>query len=75
MSKELLAAVQAKQVERIIRLKELCLLTGLSRTTIWRRTKDGSGFPSSFRVSVNVVGWKLSDVTGWMNSLQINGGV
>jgi prophage regulatory protein len=75
MSKQLLAAARADHQERIIRLKELCSLTGLSRTTIWRRLKDGSDFPPSFRVSVNVVGWKLSDVTGWMDSLQINGGI
>lgn len=78
MSKELLAVVKAKQTdqqERMIRLKELCRLTGLSRTTIWRRMKDGSGFPQSFRVSVNAVGWKLSEVTGWMDSLQMNSGV
>ena len=74
-AKQAKQAEQAEQLERIIRLKELCKITGLSRTSIWRRSKDDSGFPPSFRVSVNVVGWKLSDVTSWINSLQLNGGI
>lgn len=75
MSKELLIAVKTGQQERLIRLKELCRITGLSRTTIWRRTKEGKGFPQSFRISVNACAWKLSDVTAWMDSLQLNGGI
>lgn len=74
MSKELLAAKQAAVQERIIRLKELCRITGMSRTTVWRRAKDDNSFPPSFRISQNIVGWKLSDVNAWMDSLSLNGG-
>jgi prophage regulatory protein len=74
MSKELLAVKQAAVQERIIRLKELCRITGMSRTTVWRRAKDDSRFPQPFRISQNIVGWKLSSVTSWMDSLSLNGG-
>ncbi len=52
---------------RIIRLAEVLRLTGLSRTTIWRREKAGT-FPRRVRLGRHAVGWHYAEVAAWLNS-------
>ena len=52
---------------KILRIKEVTALTGLSRTTLWRRVKDGS-FPQPIRLSRRCVGWFAADVAEWQGS-------
>lgn len=40
---------------------------GLSRTTIWRKEKDGT-FPRRRKLSANAVGWLRSEVEAWLAS-------
>ena len=59
--------------DRILRISEVCALTGLSRTTIWRRTNDGS-FPPPIRLGpegTRAKGWRLSDIQAWIDDLPI----
>ena len=54
--------------DRIVRIDEVCALTGLSRTTIWRRINAGT-FPPSFPLGpkgTRAVGWLLSDIQTWI---------
>ena len=56
---------------RVVRLPEVLEITGLSRTTIWRRERDGS-FPSPFRLGgehARAVGWWEQDIYDWIDSL------
>ncbi len=53
--------------ERILRAKEIVELTGLSRTTIWRMERAGT-FPNRVSLGVGSVGWRLSEVNGWMSN-------
>jgi prophage regulatory protein len=69
MSKEFLEPVQKKTTDRLIRLKELKTIVGISGTSIWRRCKEGS-FPAAVRIGPNAVAWKLSQVEEWMDSRQ-----
>jgi len=56
---------------RIIRLSELCTLTGLSRSTIYNRldpkhkTYDPE-FPKSFPLGPRLVGWSSDSVDAWI---------
>jgi len=52
--------------ERIIRIKEVVELTGLSRTTLWRMERKGE-FPARVSLGVGSVGWRFSEVNGWMD--------
>lgn len=54
---------------RLIRLKELKSIVGISATSIWRRCKEGS-FPAPVHVGPVCVAWHLSEIENWMNSLQ-----
>ncbi|MDE0351214.1 MAG: AlpA family phage regulatory protein [bacterium] len=56
---------------RVVRLPEVLEITGLSRTTIWRRERDGS-FPSPIRLGgerTRAVGWREQDIYDWIDGL------
>ena len=59
--------VSTQSANRFIREAECKELTGLSRTTRWRMERDGA-FPSRRQLSPNAVGWRLSEVIGWLES-------
>jgi prophage regulatory protein len=51
--------------DEILRFKEVHKVTSLSRTTIWRKERDGT-FPSRRKISTNCVGWLRSQVEDWV---------
>ena len=57
---------------RIVRQAEVTEMTGLSRTTIWRRVGDGS-FPQPVRLGPEgsgAVGWLHHEVQDWLGGLR-----
>ncbi len=50
---------------RIIRLAEVLVRTGLSRTTIWRKIRSGD-FPAPIQLGKNSVGWPEHEVDAWV---------
>jgi predicted DNA-binding transcriptional regulator AlpA len=53
----------------IIRPRDLPLVTGLSRTSCWRLSKDPkSGFPPKIRLSVGAVGYSKKAIEEWLKS-------
>ncbi|MGX1101067.1 helix-turn-helix transcriptional regulator [Amorphus sp. MBR-141] len=54
--------------DRLLRLKEVVQLTGLSRSTLYRRVADGS-FPRPRSLGPNAVAWRLSEVEAWIDEL------
>ena len=54
-----------RQPDRIIRFDTVRARTGLSRSTIYRKIKEGT-FPAQIRISVNGAGWKESDINRWV---------
>ena len=53
---------------RMLRLPDVCEITGLSETTVWRREKDGL-FPRRRRLGANLVAWRSDEVQEWIESL------
>lgn len=53
----------------LIRINEVCRLTGLSRTTVWRRERAGD-FPARRRLGSNSVAWVLTEVIAWCEGRQ-----
>lgn len=68
----LINGTTSRQVgDRVVRIGEVCELTGLSRTTIWRRINDKS-FPPSIPLGpegTRAKGWRHSDIQAWINAL------
>lgn len=51
----------------VLRLKDVLILTGLSRTTLWRLEKEGR-FPPRARLSLRAVRWFHHDVVAWLEA-------
>ena len=57
-------------MDRILRTPEVVRITGLSKTTIWRRVKNGD-FPAPLRLgnlATRSVGWREREVENWLDS-------
>jgi len=50
----------------LIRIREVCRLTGLSRTSIWRLERRGE-FPHRVRIGPNAVAWCLAEIEAWIS--------
>jgi prophage regulatory protein len=51
----------------ILRCKQVQARTGLSRSTIYERVKDGS-FPAQVPLGARAVGWLESDINAWISA-------
>jgi prophage regulatory protein len=51
--------------EKILRIRTVLARTGLSRSTIYRKMKDGT-FPSQVRISEHCSGWRESEINRWI---------
>ncbi len=52
----------------ILRLRQVMALTGLSKTTLWRRVRD-EDFPAALRLGgakSRAVGWRRGEVEEWL---------
>ena len=58
-----------KQLEerRIIRIDEVSQLTGLARSTIYKKVSEGS-FPPPVRLGARSVGWRLTNIDLWLQA-------
>ena len=55
----------AATTERLLRLSEVLTRTGLARTTIYRKMRDGS-FPEPLKIGARAVRWPESEITAWL---------
>ena len=60
---------------RVIRMKELTLVVGLARSTIYDRLNAKSerydpSFPKPVKLGAGAIGWHLAAVHEWINSLR-----
>lgn len=53
-----------EQTDRVIRMPEVCALTGVGKTSIY----SIEDFPKRVQLSRRAVGWKLSQVLSWIES-------
>ena len=53
---------------QILNVKDVSLITKLSRVTIWRLEKEGK-FPPRIKISQKRIGWRKDEVAKWIASL------
>ncbi|BDI32577.1 hypothetical protein CCAX7_46280 [Capsulimonas corticalis] len=53
--------------ERILRLRETLLRTGLSRSTLYELIRKNE-FPSSVSIGARAVGWMDSEISAWISA-------
>ena len=50
---------------KILRMPEVCELTGLGKSTIYKKLSEGS-FPAPVRLGPRAMGWMTRDIVGWL---------
>ena len=55
---------------RMLRLPDVCEVTGMSSTTIWRRERDGL-FPRRRRLGANLVAWRSDEIKAFIEGLPL----
>lgn len=53
--------------DRILRIKTVLQLTGLSRSTLYRKIQRGE-FPRQIKLSERCAGWRQSAISAWMRN-------
>lgn len=51
---------------QILRRKEVEIMIGLSRSTIYKLMSEGT-FPKAIRLGQRAVGWRLSEINDWID--------
>ena len=54
----------------ILRFKDVCKTTSLSRTTLWRLRRTGT-FPPPIQLSPGLIGWRRSDIDTWFEERRL----
>ncbi len=57
-------------IERLVREPERKLITQRSPAQWWRDERDGKA-PRRLRIGANAVGWKMSELISWLESLEV----
>jgi prophage regulatory protein len=57
----------ADNPDRIVRIKTVLARTGLTRSTLYRKIKEGT-FPKQVRISIHGAGWRESAVNQWIEN-------
>jgi prophage regulatory protein len=60
-----------KQKNRIIKVREVLIRTGLCRATIYIKMADGT-FPKNIKLGERSMGWLESDIDNWIDQLIAN---
>lgn len=55
------------KIMSILRIKQVCETTALSKATIYREIKKGK-FPTPIQLTDRNVGWRESDINAWVLS-------
>lgn len=57
-------------MDGLVRIKEVCQVTGLSNSTIWKWVKEDK-FPKPIKLSYKVTVWKASEVKAFIDALGV----
>ena len=56
---------------KLVRVRDVLKLTGISRTSLWRLIKSGD-FPAPFKLGPRMNCWYDQEVRDWINSRREN---
>ena len=57
--------------EKLVRVKDVLQITGMSRSTIWRLVNSGD-FPQPFRLGPRMNAWHEREIHDWIKSRREN---
>lgn len=68
---ELVQSARSTLNDRIWRLTQVSQITGRAKSTIWKDISKGI-FPPPIRLGPRAVGWKNSEIQGWLEARSIS---
>ena len=60
-----------KPEEKLVRVKDVLEITGMSRSTIWRLVNSGD-FPAPYKLGPRMNAWHKSEIVTWIESRREN---
>ena len=60
---------KSREIDRILRLKDVCEATGLAKSTIYGLVQRGE-FPKQVKLTTRSSGWFQSEVRDWIEDLR-----
>lgn len=61
------AVVEAAKSAQVLKIRQVCSLTQLSRATVYRLSANAL-FPKPIKIGIRASGWKLSSVQDWLDA-------
>jgi prophage regulatory protein len=66
--------MSSEPLDRLLTIKKIAAQTGISRSTIYRRMREG-GFPKPLRIGPRATRWPESAIKVWLDGLRSSDGV
>lgn len=64
---------ESKELPRLLRVKEVAAMLGMSKASVWRKVREEEDFPKNFRLSAKMTVWSEHEVVAYIkNILQKN---
>lgn len=65
---------QQPEVTRVIRLRDVTEITGLSAATVWRLARNDGKFPKPFQLSPGATVWDCAELMEWLETRKASRG-
>lgn len=56
---------------QLLRIRDVCNVTGLSRSGVYEAMKEGT-FPRSVRIARRAVAWRSAEINTWLESRPVS---
>lgn len=53
---------------RMLRMRDVNILTGFSPATVWRKVKHDPGFPRPYKMSEGITAWDEGEILDWIDA-------
>lgn len=58
-----------KELPRLLRVKDVALMLGMSKASVWRKVREEEDFPKNFRLSAKMTVWSEHEVAAYIKNL------
>lgn len=58
-----------KELPRLLRVKDVALMLGMSKASVWRKVRVEKDFPKNFRLSAKMTCWSEREVLDYIKNL------
>jgi prophage regulatory protein len=56
-------------INRCVRISHVCEMTGMSRSSVYRKIAEGS-FPKPFKLGERAVAWRVTVIESWIADME-----